>query len=178
MASPIDRDMSTPLPGTARACLPVRPPRRLTPVACALLLAACASTGPDTVDALRAGPATRLGAEELKTLIPGARVVYTDPRGTTSTWWNNDDGTLTATQDRTTLAIVSGRGRWRLGADATYCIAIEWQSGATGRWFESNCHQLWRLEDTYYGAAPGAAGPQRPARFRFQHPIRQEPLRP
>jgi hypothetical protein len=153
----------------------MRPPRLVIVLVClAMLLSACATPGPATVSALRAAAATPIGDEEMKALLPGARVVYTSRRGVTSTWWNTAGGTLTATQDRTTLSVVMGHGRWWQREDATFCFEIQWQAGPSSRWSERNCDQLWRVGDDIFGAWPLAADQQPLTRYRFQHPIRQE----
>jgi hypothetical protein len=144
-----------------------------TLLACAALLGACATTGPETVEALRAANPVRLGAAEMRALVPGARVVYTNPAGVGSVWWNRDDGSLSATRDRIGLAAVTGSGRWWLRADEgdpVYCTSITWQSG-TSSWTEGTCHALWRVGETLYGASAYAPGTQRVARYRFQHPF-------
>ena len=63
-----------------------------------ILFSASALAGAQTLNFadVKAKNATQLGADDLRTLVPGAKVVSRTSQGSTRTWENKPDGTFTA----------------------------------------------------------------------------------
>jgi Protein of unknown function (DUF995) len=94
-----------------------------------------------------------VSAEELKQLIPGAKVVSRTDAGSTRNWENKTDGTFVASSDSAGKGSGrsrpgSGNGTWRVADDGTYCVAIEWN-----RTPEKWCRHIFKAADKYYGVA-------------------------
>ena len=93
----------------------------------------------------------QLSAEDLKRLMPGAKVVSYTNAGSTRRWENNTDGTFVASSDSKGSASgrarpSSGNGTWRVDDKGRYCATIQWPAS-----FEEWCRYIFKVGDKYYG---------------------------
>ncbi|MBK6974395.1 MAG: hypothetical protein IPH26_16100 [Sterolibacteriaceae bacterium] len=102
---------------------------------------------------LKSQNAVQLTADELKQLMPGAKVAHHSDAGSLRRWTNEADGKFVASSDvhrdpgwvgKTKSS--GGRGTWHIGDNATYCVAIEWP-GRSENW----CRYIFKAGDKYYG---------------------------
>ncbi|MCM8594996.1 hypothetical protein [Accumulibacter sp.] len=107
-----------------------------------------AQTPPDKLGDVKAQGGQQLSLDELRALLPGAKVFSFTRAGSTRSWSNDPDGAFVASSDsRGKMQRPSrGHGTWHIGDNATYCVTIEWSS-TTEQW----CRYLFRLGDRYYG---------------------------
>lgn len=71
----------------------------------------------------------QLNADDLKQLMPDAKVTNHLATGSTRRWSNDDDGTFVASTDGRSLTggrniAGSGQGTWRLADNGSYCVNI------------------------------------------------------
>ena len=116
-----------------------------------IALSSIAAAQPVTLAEVKAKSAVQLSADELKQLLPGAKVVNRTNAGSTRTWQNDPNGTLVASSDNMgntggKARPSSGRGTWRLSDQGTYCVSIKWNVQA-----EDWCRYVFKLGDKYYG---------------------------
>jgi hypothetical protein len=104
-----------------------------------------------TLADVKAKNAVQLSAEDLKQLMPGAKVVSRTNAGSTRLWQNKADGTFIAGSDgrgssggRTMPG--TGTGTWRVADNGRLCVAIQWS-----RISEDWCRYIFRSGDKYYG---------------------------
>jgi hypothetical protein len=94
--------------------------------------------------------AVQLSADDLKQLIPGAKVVSRTDAGSTRRWENKADGTFVASSDSSGKSgrarPSSGNGTWRVADGGTYCVDIQWNV-APEKW----CRHIFKASDKYYG---------------------------
>ena len=95
--------------------------------------------------------AVQLSADELKQLMPGAKVVSLTNAGSTRSWENNANGTIVASSDGKAgnsgrARPGSGNGTWRVDDKGTYCVTIQWNMAA-----EEWCRYIFKAGDKYYG---------------------------
>jgi len=107
---------------------------------------------PVTLADVKAKNAVQISADELKQLMPGAKVVSRTNAGSTRNWDNNANGTFVASSDSKGSAggrarPSSGNGTWKVGDKGTYCVTIQWGGMATEEW----CRYIFKLSDRYYG---------------------------
>jgi hypothetical protein len=115
-------------------------------------LALCVSSftwgEPMSLKEVTAANGTPLTVDELKQLLPGARVTSRNPSGSTHYWQNNPDGKFVASTDARGKG---GRGAqvpgsWRIGDDGTYCLKIDWP-----REPDNSCRYLFKVGNKYFG---------------------------
>jgi hypothetical protein len=123
--------------------------------ACSLLLVSPAPAQ-EAVPVLRdlddKNPKT-LTAEEIKQLLPGAKMKRVTPRGWVNTWTNEPGGqfivsafNLNPGMSRSTGGS-SSRGKWHMSDDGRYCVLIEWVGNyPTEEW----CRYVLQTSDGYY----------------------------
>jgi hypothetical protein len=99
---------------------------------------------------VKARNATQVSADDLQTLMPGAKVVNRTPDGSTRTWQNKPDGTFIASSDgrgscggRNCHA--SGTGTWRVRDNGTLCVTIKWPTQS-----EDWCRYVFKAGNKYY----------------------------
>ncbi len=118
-----------------------------------VLLGVCTAAAGQAVPLadVKAKGGVQLTADELKQLIPGAKVVNVTATGSTRRWTNSVDGTLVGSTDlrgysggRTLPA--TGQGTWRLADNGTWCVSIKW--GVMGK--EDWCSYMFKAGDKYY----------------------------
>ncbi len=119
----------------------------------ALPVVACSLAGAQdlTLADVKAKNAVQLSADDLKQLMPGAKVVSRTNAGSTRLWQNKEDGTFVAGSDgrgvsggRTTPG--TGTGTWRVADNGRLCVAIQWT-----RINEDWCRYMFKAGDKYYG---------------------------
>ena len=108
----------------------------------------------------------QLSADELKQLMPNAKVVSYSA-GSTRHWRNEPDGKFIASSDvrrdpnrpgKTTNA----QGTWHVGDNGTYCVTLEWP-----RRSESWCRFIFKVGEKYYGVKTVADGTVTAYEFEF-----------
>jgi hypothetical protein len=106
-----------------------------------------------TVGDIKAKGGVQLSADDLKQLMPDAKVVSSLATGSTRRWTNNAGGTFVASTDgrsfnagRTLPA--SGQGSWHVADNGTYCVNIKWGGLLTEDW----CSYFFKTGDKYYAA--------------------------
>ena len=114
-----------------------------------LALSASAFGQAPTLAEVKAKDARQLSTDELKQLLPGAKVVSRISTGSTRSWENKADGTLTASTDNRGNPQIHGstvgNGTWRLDDRGTYCVTINWP-----RLEEKWCRYVFKAADKYY----------------------------
>ena len=123
--------------------------RRMLLAALWLFLSAPAFGQSLTLADVKAKDAKQLSAEDLKQLLPGAKVVSHTNTGSTRSWENKADGTFTASSDNRgnpgAHGATTGSGTWRLDDKGTYCVTISWP-----RTEEKWCRYVFKAADKYY----------------------------
>ena len=104
-----------------------------------------------TLADVKAKNGVELSAEELKQLMPGAKVISRTQAGSTRRWENNPDGTFVASSDG--RGVAGGRnaygtaaGTWRVGDKGRLCVKINWNVTP-----EDWCRVMFKVGDKYYG---------------------------
>lgn len=116
---------------------------------------------------LKAQNAVQLSADELKSLMPSAKVVNYSSQGSTRRWTNEPEGKFTASSNAASVSVGSvrmaqGQGTWHTGDNGTYCVTIEWKTLS-----ENWCLYMFKLGDKYYGVSSAANGASRAIAFEF-----------
>jgi len=98
--------------------------------------------------------AVQLNADDLKQLLPGAKVVTKTPTGSTRNWENGPDGNFVASTDGRGSSYTSnrglpfnGHGTWRIDDKGAYCVSIKWGNMAVA---EDWCRYIFKAGDKYY----------------------------
>lgn len=98
-----------------------------------LLLGLCPLAGAQvaTYADVKAGKGTQLSAQELRELMPGAKVVSRTQAGSTRHWQNEPDGTFSATSDGRGVsggrnAYATAEGLWQVTDKGRWCVKIPW----------------------------------------------------
>jgi hypothetical protein len=108
----------------------------------------------------------QLSADELKQLLPNAKVVSYSA-GSTRHWTNEANGKFVASSDvrrdpnrpgKTTNA----QGTWHAGDNGTYCVTLEWP-----RRSENWCRYIFKVGGKYYGVKSVADGTTTAYEFEF-----------
>ena len=101
---------------------------------------------------LKAQNGVQLSADELKQLMPNAKVVsyYVAAGTSTRRWTNETDGKFVASTDGGSdpgIRIGStAQGTWHVGDNGTYCVTIDWR-----RISENWCRYIFKVGGKYYG---------------------------
>lgn len=115
---------------------------------------------------LKAKNAVQMTADELKQLLPGAKVTSHSEAGGTRTWKNQPDGKLFASSDvqgqQKFGRVATAPGTWHVGDNGTYCVTLEWEK-RTENW----CRYMFKLNDKYYGVKSLADGAAKAQEFEF-----------
>jgi hypothetical protein len=95
----------------------------------------------------------RLSIEEVKQLLPGAKMRRVTPRGWVNTWTNEPDGQFVASAFNPNPGVSrstggsSSKGKWHISDDGRYCVLIEWVGNyPTEEW----CRYVLQTSDGYY----------------------------
>jgi len=102
---------------------------------------------------VKAQNGVQLTADELKQLMPNAKVVSYYVEGGTSIrrWKNEPNGKFVASSDvgRSVTAKAggaTGQGTWHVADNGTYCVTIDWS-----RRSENWCRFIFKVGEKYYG---------------------------
>jgi hypothetical protein len=107
------------------------------------------TASPDKLTDVKAQGGQQLSVEELRALLPEAKVVSYTRTGSTRSWRNDADGTFAASSDGRGFRGGNpgrARGTWHIGDNGTFCVTLEWPS-ITEQW----CRYLFKLGDKYFG---------------------------
>ena len=105
-----------------------------------------------TLADVKAKNAAQLSADDLKQLMPGAKVVSFTNAGSTRNWENNPNGTFAASSDSKgsvggRARPSSGNGTWKVSDKGQYCVTIQWSGMTSEDW----CRYIYKATDKYYG---------------------------
>jgi hypothetical protein len=109
----------------------------------------------------------QLSANELKQLMPNAKVVSYSEGGSTRHWTNEPDGKFVASSDvrrdpNRPGKVASARGTWHVGDNGTYCVTLEWAKRS-----ESWCRYIFKIGEKYYGVKSLEDGATKVQEFEF-----------
>jgi hypothetical protein len=116
-----------------------------------LTLSSAAQAGGLVLNDLKAQNGVQLSADELKQLMPNAKVVSYHKEGSTRRWTNEPDGKFVASSDirrdiSKLMRSVSAPGTWHVGDNGTYCVTIDWRERS-----ENWCRYIFKVGEKYYG---------------------------
>ena len=116
---------------------------------------------------LKAQNGVQLSAEELRQLMPNAKVVSYTKEGSTRRWTNEPDGKFVASSDVRRDISKLGRsstaqGTWHVGDNGTYCVTLEWPKRS-----ENWCRYIFKVGGKYYGVKSVADGAEIAHEFEF-----------
>jgi hypothetical protein len=138
---------------------------RLCWVVVALGLCSAASAQVATLGDVKAQHGVELGTDELRKLMPGAKIVSRAPANT-RLWENRPDGTFIASSEGRGTAdgrSATGAGTWKVTDDGRLCVTIAWPR-SPDNW----CRHIYKLGDRYYGVG-GADDKLVAHEFEFSH---------
>ena len=120
-----------------------------------------------TLNDIKSQNPVQLSADDLKQLMPNAKVVSYTPAGSARLWKNEPDGKFIASSDVRRDPNRSGKGSqgqgtWHVGDNGTYCVTIEWP-----RRSENWCRYIFKAGDKYYGVKSVADGTVTAYEFEF-----------
>jgi len=125
--------------------------RRTILFAASMMVCTFASSQAVTLADVKAKNAVQLSADDLKQLMPGAKVVNQTIGGGTNRWENSPSGDVAASTDgrggggKPTPG--SGSGTWKIDDKGMYCVNIRWSW--RGR-IEDWCRYVFKAGDKYY----------------------------
>ena len=126
---------------------------RVLVVSVLLSISAAAPAADLVLNDIKAQNGVQLSADELKQLMPNAKVVSYTKDGSTRYWKNEPNGKFVASSDvrrDPTLPvkgkIANAQGKWHVGDNGTYCVSLEWP-----RRSESWCRYIFKVGEKYYG---------------------------
>lgn len=99
---------------------------------------------------VKANGGVQLTTAQLNELLPGSKVVNKTQAGSTRTWENKPDGSLSASSDGRGFAggrnaYASATGTWKVSDTGRYCVNIKWPATA-----DDWCLLLFKVGDKYY----------------------------
>ena len=112
--------------------------------------------GPATLADLQAmGKPVVLTLDELKTLIPDARMSRVVQSGNRHTWRNLPDGTLFLVNDNaftsSSRRASTNQGKWSISPDGRYCLYVEFGQRDPEKW----CRVVLQVGNDFYVASSG-----------------------
>jgi hypothetical protein len=126
-----------------------------------LTLPLAAQAGDLLLRDLKAQGGAQLSANELKELMPNAKVVsYSEEN--TRRWKNDPDGKFVASSDARRRQVPTAQGTWHVGDDGAYCVTLEWPKSS-----ESWCRYIFKVGDKYYGVKSIADDTSKAFEFEF-----------
>jgi hypothetical protein len=124
-------------------------------IAAALALGLCTDAAAQitTYVDVKAKNGVQLATADLKQLMPGAKVISRTQAGSTRTWENKPDGTLSASTDGRGVsggrnAYTQSSGIWRVSDEGRYCVKIPWPRSP-----DDWCFYMFKVGDKYYGVS-------------------------
>jgi len=132
-----------------------------------LALPLIVQAGELTLNDIKSQNPVQLSADDLKQLMPNAKVVSYTPAGSARLWKNEPDGKFVASSDvrrdpNRSGKASQGQGTWHVGDNGTYCVTIEWP-----RRSENWCRYIFKAGDKYYGVKTVADGTVTAYEFEF-----------
>jgi hypothetical protein len=130
-----------------------------------LALPLAALAGDLVLNDIKAQNGVQLSADELKQLMPNAKVVsYFDK--STRRWTNEAEGKFVASSDArrhiSRMAPVTAQGTWHVGDNGTYCVTLEWPQRS-----ENWCRYIFKVGEKYFGVKSVADGAAPALEFEF-----------
>lgn len=109
----------------------------------------------------------QLSADELRQLMPNAKVVHYSKKGSTRHWTNEPSGKFVASTDvrydpNRSGKSGTGTGTWHVGDNATYCVMLEWKMRS-----ENWCMYIFKVDGKYYGVRSIENGGEKAVEFEF-----------
>lgn len=105
-----------------------------------------------------------LSKDELKQLLPGAKMGRVTTIGNTQFWSNDPDGTFIISSDNrvpTPGASFSrastAPGKWHISDDGRYCVLIEWKRVDTEEW----CRYIIKTTDGFFATKSDKVGTEK-----------------
>ncbi len=99
---------------------------------------------------LKSQNGVQLTADELKQLMPNAKVVSHQREGSTRHWTNEPDGKFVASsdvrRDMSKAKNTTAQGTWHVADNGTYCVTIDWRTRP-----ENWCRYIFKVGEKYYG---------------------------
>ena len=98
-----------------------------------------------------------LTIDEVKALMPGAKVSRVGRSGTTVYWVDEEGGSMIVNSDNKGYGNVrpsTARGKWNITDDGRYCVLIEFNRAEPEQW----CRFLIKTSEGYYGTTSTAVG--------------------
>ena len=103
---------------------------------------------------IKAQNGVQLSADDLKQLMPNAKVVsyYREGGMSTRRWTNEPDGKFVASSDigrdigLKMRGTATAQGTWHVGDNGTYCVTIDWRQRS-----ENWCRYIFKVGEKYYG---------------------------
>jgi hypothetical protein len=137
-----------------------------------LALPLAAQAGGLLLNDIKAQNGVQLSADELKQLMPNAKVTsyYWEGGKSTRYWTNEPDGKFVASSDtgRDVSKLMgvhaggSAQGTWHVGDNGTYCVTIDWTKRS-----ENWCRYIFKVGDKYYGVKTVTDGATIAHEFKF-----------
>ena len=115
---------------------------------------------------IKAQNGVQLSADELKKLMPNAKVVSYFSESARH-WRNEPDGKFVASTDvrrdpNRSGKLATGRGTWHVGDNGTYCVTLEWPKRS-----EDWCMYIFKVDEKYYGVRSVDDGTETAQEFEF-----------
>lgn len=115
---------------------------------------------------IKAQNGIQLSVDELKQLMPSAKVVNRSEAGSTRIWTNEPDGKFVASSDNKGAKVAgkasTAQGTWHVGDNGTYCVTLEWRTAS-----ENWCRYLFKVGAKYYGVSSVTSGTTKAHEFEF-----------
>lgn len=117
-----------------------------------LVLSVAAQADGLLLNDIRGQNGVQLSADELKQLMPNAKVISYYLEGGTSTrrWTNEPDGKFVASsdvrRDISARKAATAQGTWHVADNGTYCVTIDWRTRP-----ENWCRYIFKVGEKYYG---------------------------
>jgi hypothetical protein len=121
-----------------------------------------------TLNDIKTQNGVQLSVDELKQLMPNAKVVSYSKKGSTRHWRNEANGKFIASSDvrwdpnRSGKPATGARGTWHVGDNGTYCVTLEWE-----RRTENWCMYIFKVDGKYYGVRSIENGGEKAQEFEF-----------
>jgi hypothetical protein len=133
-----------------------------------LALPLVVQAGDLTLNDIKGQNPVQLSVDDLKQLMPNAKVVSYTPAGSSRYWKNEPNGKFIASsdvrRDPTTHAKAgsTAQGTWHVGDNGTYCVTLEWPKRS-----ENWCRYIFKVGEKYYGVKTIADGTVTAYEFEF-----------
>jgi hypothetical protein len=116
---------------------------------------------------IKAQNGVQLSADELKQLMPNAKVVSYTKEGSTRRWTNEPNGKFVGSSDvRRDPGMgkksSTAQGTWHVGDNGTYCVTLNWPKRS-----ENWCRYIFKVGEKYYGVKTVADGATIAHEFKF-----------